>query len=631
MSLINIRGSWLRRVGDPSPPSTGWTTRKPKPLDVSVFPALNAEQPGSRLFFLDPDTGDDDLAEILFWDGTNIINESGSITNAQGELYGTDPLEPNEAAITPYRLWPYIAPRRSPTLDIGTPWDGVSINEQCGGGSLGSFRADYPDWYLTKRGSSTDLQATVLEFIHQTDPTVLESPFSGLSIPGSADPAYPQVFGAYGSLALPRPRYYNYWKTAFVNKGQLPIPRNIVYESIHFDGDGRFGAMAFNFLYQNSDSRGFLVEDCLLDGCKNSQQQGDLHITFRRTLIVDATDGQGYFFSGTPDTVWRSEQCIWMRNGFPKDPKLNWPPAGSQFYYTKDRNMYISGECNHMQSGIFDSLSLYGASGDQYRCGMRVERNFFYQGYVSLGAKGGYPDTRGPTGAVLDNVLQNFKGRDTNQNTGQPGWGYSFGSGAYAVDFARNILSCAQEPVMSNTVLTINALSWYCYSHTFHHPTRNNNVHSNILDNGETWPYEAIKVLEGVFDDDLVCSDWSYPGVLNNTITQNILINKDAIPYRYATFPAAVGTVDTTIMNNNTMYTTRASAALAEGWPFPDRTLKSYMEDLGFTVTSADGYIEFFNEAIQQRKGYWRKEFTGRALVNYFREGFGMPSLGEIE
>lgn len=51
------------------------------------------------------------------------------------------------------------------------------------------------------------------------------------------------------------------------------------------------------------------------------------------------------------------------------------------------------------------------------------------------------------------------------------------------------------------------------------------------------------------------------------------------------------------------------------------------MKSLGYKVTSVDGFDEFFTEATKQRKGNWRPEFTARALVNYMREGFGMPSL----
>jgi hypothetical protein len=74
-----------------------------------------------------------------------------------------------------------------------------------------------------------------------------------------------------------------------------------------------------------------------------------------------------------------------MRNGFTYDVSvLGWPPAPPVFWDVFNRNMYISGETDSMTSGLFDSVSLPGASGDQFRPGMRVENNFFYQGYILM-------------------------------------------------------------------------------------------------------------------------------------------------------------------------------------------------------------------------------------------------------
>jgi hypothetical protein len=70
-----------------------------------------------------------------------------------------------------------------------------------------------------------------------------------------------------------------------------------------------------------------------------------------------------------------------------------------------------------------------------------------------------------------------------------------------------------------------------------------------------------------------------------------------------------------------------AEAASSEGWPDPDRSVKSYMESLGYTVHTTDGVREFMDECDKQRKGYWRPEFTALAVVNYVREGFGKSPI----
>lgn len=280
-----------------------------------------------------------------------------------------------------------------------------------------------------------------------------------------------------------------------------------------------------------------------------------------------------------------------------------------------------------MKSGVVDTISIIGASGDQFRCGMRIERNFFYQGYVSLGAKGGYADSCGATGVLKDNVMQRFKGSNTDDNRGHPGWGLFLTSGAYDVEVANNIVTGAQHQGVS-FAFSLSALSWYCYSHTFNYPTRYNSVHDNIFEAN----YRAVVgVVDGIDQDSVYCANWSHPGVVGNTVNDNVLINTDPNYHNVASLyrpdDSAVGTTNDTIYNNNSLYPSRAAAAADLGWTDPDRTLRSYLISRGYTVTSTDGYMEFFIAAKDQRKGKWNPDLTSRTIVNYFREGFNMPLL----
>ena len=117
--------------------------------------------------------------------------------------------------------------------------------------------------------------------------------------------------------------------------------------------------------------------------------------------------------------------------------------------------------------------------------------------------------------------------------------------------------------------------------------------------------------------------------VTANSIRDNIITNSKGIEWEYLPKGAAIGTGNDTQFRNNTLYSSREEAATAEGWPSSDRTLKTYLEHIGHSVTSSDGFLEFFMEARQQRKGYWREAYTARNVVNYFREGFGWDALGE--
>jgi len=106
-----------------------------------------------------------------------------------------------------------------------------------------------------------------------------------------------------------------------------------------------------------------------------------------------------------------------MRNGFQYDPKTwAWPPTAPLYWDIYNRNMYISGLTDSMTSGLFDSVSLPGTSGDQFRPGMRVENNFFYQGYLLMAAQKGKADELGPTGTMKNNVMQRFIGTNTSDN-----------------------------------------------------------------------------------------------------------------------------------------------------------------------------------------------------------------------
>jgi len=121
-------------------------------------------------------------------------------------------------------------------------------------------------------------------------------------------------------------------------------------------------------------------------------------------------------------------------------------------------------------------------------------------------------------------------------------------------------------------------------------------------------------VTDGVENESLTCSGWVYPGITGNTVSNNILINSDGVEWENRPKESAAGTTNNTNFTGNTMYRSRTEAVTAEGWTDPDRTLKTYLESLGYTIDSDDGFIEFFIEARQQRKGYWRSELTSEPI-----------------
>lgn len=60
---------------------------------------------------------------------------------------------------------------------------------------------------------------------------------------------------------------------------------------------------------------------------------------------------------------------------------------------------------------------------------------------------------------------------------------------------------------------------------------------------------------------------------------------------------------------------------------YPDRSMRSYLESLGFTVTSADGVPEYIEACLEQRRGSGDETLEAEPVVSYVREGFGLEPL----
>lgn len=73
------------------------------------------------------------------------------------------------------------------------------------------------------------------------------------------------------------------------------------------------------------------------------------------------------------------------------------------------------------------------------------------------------------------------------------------------------------------------------------------------------------------------------------------------------------------------------SGSVVEQVDFPDanRTIKTYMESLGYSPSNLDHAIDMFvEESLKQSRFNWRPEFTAAAVNAYIREGFGLPADG---
>ncbi len=609
----------------PVTPVAGWSEFTPTAADTANYGLLDLRQPGSRLFYISTSDGNDDTAMIYFWDGQYIIDEQGSRYDAAGNLYGTDPANPS-GMIRPFRSWAHVAPRNDGS-DIGTAWDGGSSRTP--GAIDAATRYGYPDWWLFKRGDTFDLYQDFLDYARRWNPNASPSGTFNLAVSGGRSATERQIVGAYGALSQPRPRFINA-EWAFIDRrGNSPTLRNVAYLSLHLDGRGPRRGRGLYLYGQDDSAQNILIEDCWFDGTEGLiVQVTSADVTIRRSIVSDSwkTGGdrvQGLYFSGHRDAVLRIEESIFLRNGFTNgDPeRTGWPPTGSQVYDIFSRNLYLSGECDNMNCWVVDTVSMIGASGDQVRPGMRIERNFFYQGYFAMGADGGYQQNR-PTGTIVNNVFQRFRGTGTNDNRGHPGWGIELTSGSANVEVSGNIMTSAQHTAGSAAYsVRLSALYWFCYDHRFRYPTRSNLIRNNIFDSiaGES----VVIIADGQGE---TCG-YSPPGVTDNAFENNIMINQRQTQSIYRRESNSAPTGHDTRFASNLMYRDRSAAAAANGWPAPDRTLRSYLQSLGYTVRSDDGFIEYHRAAIEMRRGYWRPELTAPSIVNYIRQGFALDPV----
>jgi len=117
------------------------------------------------------------------------------------------------------------------------------------------------------------------------------------------------------------------------------------------------------------------------------------------------------------------------------------------------------------------------------------------------------------------------------------------------------------------------------------------------------------------------------PGVSGNVVYDNVLANSNLRESEYKPVGEAVGTQSDTTFSRNRVFADRSAAAAALGWTDPHRTLKTYLQSRGVSVTSTDGFPEYFVEATKQRRGQWRSEWTSKEILNYFRNGYSMSPL----
>lgn len=531
--------------------SDEWMMPTPIVKDAG-FTLTSNSQVGTNIYYIDPVGGvAPNLIQAYGWNGTNIIDSTGSTTGAGGVPYGTDPLNPTG---------PVVASKYSAAilLDVYGNAPGVRV----GGAGYGPGGPEYSattnrrqssNWYLYKRGTTLDIDDDLTGYIAACATLGTTSLYTtaGLASLGGASWAARQVFGSYGPTSTERATITKKTGGAMVlrNPSGVVSWSNVQYMDLIFNGKvrnpGVIPAKAFSMV-DGSEGDRVWATGCMTFGCMNTPVQGgDRHFMFYRTAIIDAfgTAGsghtQGIFSSGlTGNARMQVMDCFMAQNGFRFDPQpireawdsipvfssgtsyadealvtapdgkiwlargaktpaawtgTGWVVAGTNRKPVPEdvfaRNNYWSGKFSATEAFVTRSILFPAASGEQLmRDRGRVESNLFYSGYLGAAGGGGHDSGTTMTNQILDNVFFSYS-----DGTGSnPAWNMGLAMGAANSSVRRNIVS--RQLVTGGYSFTLESVAWEGSGYVYKNPVLNNKVEFNILDTGSAAP---VSIMDG--------------------------------------------------------------------------------------------------------------------------------------
>lgn len=627
---------------------------------------------GSKIIFFDSLAGENDSADVYWWDGQRIVDSAGRSANPDnGEAYGADPLLPNQKAIRPFRHG--VGMVRNADADPRLRTNDRDCSAVAGG---------YPDWFLYRRGRTHDT-------------------FDSLLVGGRSE-REPMVIAAYGprkdGRAIIDPAegkrvsfHGNQRRVCNPMSGGTQGADKAWWHMVYSGLDIRAPWSGLGSHVGDSYSGGPVTayaEDCRwAHGDGGRMTYLPRKTTIRRSVVAFCwrQDGhnQGYYNSGFRCST-TFDEVIFYRNGYKSDPRADPDPRRDIF----SRNIYQGGGAmmGHRYLGVISADG--GSGGPQMRLGGRIERSLILEGYwfhstdsnklvnpwlTGSGQSGqsvlarnnvqlvfAFPTPRDPDTAVRKS-----------STAAQPAWGYSLASASFGALVEGNIISQAMlidelgvgEGARGHGIDLSTAVNTYQDGRSY--SQQNNKIRGNIV-------YRTGTGLQ-------IQGNWSDArGVVfeNNVVVANSAVRNRAegitgpevLSLRKNRFYANDGLPgDGKFASSNTTGA-YANAAAAEGWPDPNRTLKRYVtEVLGLTLLSWDedpwldaaarkarsqagesydptGMKTFMAVATNMRRGgsqavpstgkpswtgdyRWDERLTGPAVVDWIRAGFGLPAV----
>ena len=617
---------------------------------------------GSKIVYFDTENGDNETADAYWWDGENIVDLNGSTTNPEnGEIYGTDPLTPNENAIKPFKN--LTGPETDPRL----------LTQKRRYFKFEYMAAGYPDWFLFKRGQK-------------------HSKFS-YRLAGGRSEAEPMVAAAYGPLSDGRAIIDADIKSPVEGPsyGAPEIWFHRVLVSLEIRNTHGHADLQ-NAISANGS--GGPVTDFLED-CYFTPLQGygtnypAMKTTYRRCIIEGRWNPkkvQGHYTYGFKNQV-KFEETIFYRNGFSEDPLKNADPKRNILA----RNVYQGGGAK--MGYVYDNvISANGASGGpQMRFGGTMQNSLILEGYMYSSTVSNinnanqtyhneWLENEGQVGqsAVIRNNVQLIYAYPTpmdpdtdgsSSREAQPGWGYSLSGSSFGSIVEGNIISGAMleddlgKQAMYGLQLAVDPMT---YKNGQVYAQLNNVIRNNIsyrVKEGLRIHGDATGTVNDVVTDNIFVSDYPINKYkLSNLNTADQISVKNNRFYSKEELPTGDWVQESNVLN------TTQSAIKAEGWSDPDRTLKRYVKEvlhLSLLDWDDDPYLDVEQKSIRMEAGEvydptglktfmavathmrhggvdliptdakpsitgdypWDERFTAKAVVNWIRAGFNMDPV----
>jgi len=599
---------------------------------------------GSKIVYFNAQSGDNEIAEVYWWDGTRLVDSTGSAVDTDGNEYGTDPLQPNELAIKPFK-------------DFLVENDDRLCTQQNRDWNFDATAGGYPDWFLFRRGQ------TFTKF--------------DLELSGGRSREEPMVVTAYGPLSDTRPIFAPEASSPFggLLGGNSSVDTYYFHQVVTSLEIGHYGWIGGYVAKSSADGEPITayLEDMHIRGGEDGLTYLPTETTVKKSVVANASD-LGYWTYEFEAKV-TFDEVIFFRNGFATSPLTDPDPVHDKF----TRNIYQGGgaKMGHTYRNIISAFG--GSGGPQMRLGGLLENSLIIEGYFycstnSNNLHNAWLEADNQTGQsciVRDNVqlvyrYPNIADPDTystSDTSAQPGHGFTVQGATFGAEIEGNIISGAMiRDELGGQIFKGLGLEFSnaLYDNGSSYNLANNSVTNNIV-------YAMRTGLE---------ANGSIENALGNRVENNIFVSETPVG-------GNLGTVTDAQLDvvNNLFYTSGESTkswysgntkvtneAYPASWSDPDRTIKRYVtEELGLTLLewSDDPFLDsekvqlridageaydpsgvktFMAVAEHMRYGgtvtppvsgkpsltsdyAWDERFTGKAVVNWIRAGFNMPAV----